>query len=282
MKKILVPTDFSACANNAANFAIQTAKYLPVKVVLLHAFETSESPYARYVGLDLEYTNLLKKDLRSMLNTLANNIKNTDGVEVETILTDKSLSESISTVCEAQEIDLIVMGTLGATGLREKLWGSKTASQIDKTTAPLMVIPHNYSWKKPERFLFATNHFEENEIILNYLFEMASMYQANLEITSFTDEDSPEAIQQLQNKLDGYCDKLKPVYDNALTNTVLHGDRFDETLQHYITKDDVDILTMVTYHKDKSFFYRLFNASATTKMSYHTETPLLVIPGGGH
>ena len=39
MKKILVPTDFSTCANNAVNFAVQSAKILPVEVTLLHAFE---------------------------------------------------------------------------------------------------------------------------------------------------------------------------------------------------------------------------------------------------
>lgn len=283
MKKVLVPTDFSTCANNAVNFAIQTAKYLPVKVILLHAFERSESTYARYVGLDAEYTGILLADINEKMANLSNTIRDFEGVEIETLVTDLSLAESVKTICDERKIDLVVMGTHGATGLREKFWGSRTASLIDKTTVPLMVIPDDYQWKQPVKFLFATNQFEEDSAILNYMFEMVSLYNGKLEIVSFTDEDSQTAVNELQSKLEEYGSKLKTIYGNdALTTTHLHGDEFDETLQEYIKKNNVDILAMITYHKEKNFFYRLFNSGITTKMSYHTETPLLVIPGAGN
>ena len=41
MKKILVTTDFSGCANNAVDFAVQSAKMLPAEIILLHACEVS-------------------------------------------------------------------------------------------------------------------------------------------------------------------------------------------------------------------------------------------------
>lgn len=282
MKKVLVPTDFSECANNAVNFAVQTAKYLPVQVILLHSYERSDSAYTRYVGLDGEYSAMLLKDINDNMNNLANSIKETDGIEIETIVTDTSLNESIISVSEERGIDLVVMGTHGATGFREKFWGSKTAALIDKTIVPLMVIPYDYQWKRPVKFVFATNQFEEDRPILDYLFEMVSLYNAQIEVVSFTDEDTQTAVQQLQNNLNEYSIRLKSVYgEDALTVSYLHGSEFDNTLQEYIKSNNIDVLAMVTYHKEKSFFYRLFNTGMTTKMSYHTQTPLLVIPAGG-
>lgn len=282
MKKVLVPTDFSECANNAVNFAVQTAKYLPVKVILLHSYERSDSAYTRCVGLDGEYSAMLLKDINDNMSNLAKSIKETDGIEIETIVSDTSLNESIISVSEERGIDLVVMGTHGATGLREKFWGSKTAALIDKTIVPLMVIPYDYQWKRPVKFVFATNQFEEDKSILDYLFEMVSLYNAQIEVVSFTDEDTQTAVQQLQNNLNEYSAKLKSIYgEDALTVSHLHGNEFDDTLQEYIKSNDIDVLAMVTYHKEKSFFYRLFNSGVTTRMSYHTQTPLLVIPGGG-
>ena len=282
MNKILVPTDFSTCANNAVNFAVQTAKYLSVKVTLLHSFEQSDNMYTNYVGLDKEYTRLLLHDVNEKMDQLAKSIKDTEGIEVDTLISGASLEDAITTVSAEKGIDLVVMGTLGATGLREMFWGSKTASLIDKTTVPLMVIPYEYAWKKPVNFLLTTNHFEDDPAILNYLFEMIKLYSGKLEVVTFSDEDYDESHTRNERagKLRDYEVKLKETYgDDALTTTKLHGTEFEETLQEHIKKNDIDILAMVTYHQSKNFFYRLFNSSITKRMSYHTEIPLLVIPG---
>ncbi len=44
MKQVLVPTGFAECANNAIDFAIQSAKVLPAKLMLFHSFELTDIP----------------------------------------------------------------------------------------------------------------------------------------------------------------------------------------------------------------------------------------------
>lgn len=280
MKKILVPTDFSTCANNAVNFAVQTAKFLPLEITLLHSFEISDSSYINYVGLDKEYNRALLNDLHAELTAYQKSIKETEGISVDIHLSVTPLLEAILKVTEEKNIDLIVMGTLGASGLKEKLWGSKTADLINKTKVPIMVIPHEYQWKKPAKFLLAINNFEEDPEVLNPLFKLAAAYQARVEVVTYTEENLKASthIEEVR-KIWQYEGRLKEAYqDDTLTVTNISGSEFEETLQLYIKEKKIDVLTMITYQQEKSFLQRLFSSGFTKRMSYHTTIPLLVIP----
>jgi nucleotide-binding universal stress UspA family protein len=54
MKQILVPTDFSACADKAVDFAVQSAKFLSMEVTLLHAFHPGNL-YTDYMRVNKEF-----------------------------------------------------------------------------------------------------------------------------------------------------------------------------------------------------------------------------------
>ncbi len=91
MKKILVPTDFSVCADKAINFVLQWAKILPIEIILHHAFDLQGDIYTDYMGVTKEYNQSLYNDVVNKLNTIKNNIAKADGVDVEVIITKNSL-----------------------------------------------------------------------------------------------------------------------------------------------------------------------------------------------
>lgn len=279
MKQILVPTDFSKCANNAIDFAVQSAKILPAKITLLHSFEVNGNIYTDYMGVNKEFTSALLDDANEKLTQIRQRIKETDGVVADTLVSTDSLQEAIKKSVKEKAFDLVVMGTLGASGLKEKLWGSRTSAVIGKSAIPVMVIPIDYKWKKPEKILFATNQFEREPAILNYLFELAGLYMARVQVAVFTDEDDDKALTFLdhKSKIAQYGTFLKDSYkEDTLISTHLYGEEFEETLQNFIKENDIDLLVMVTYRQ--RFWNRIFNPSKTKRMSYHTNIPLLAIP----
>lgn len=279
MKQILVPTDFSKCAETAIDFAMHSSDILPAKVTLLHSFEINSSLYTDYRGHNKEFTSSLINDVNGKLAQLKNRIRETYGVEVDTLLSTHSLKEAISESIKNKKFDLIVMGTQGATGIGKKLWGSNTASVIGSTDIPVMAIPTDYKWQKPESILFATNRFEKEPGILNYLFEMANMYMAKVQVAVFTDEAGDKAATYIDhgNKISEYEQFLNQNYhEETLTSTHLYGENFEETLQNFIKENDFDMLVMVTYQNN--FWNRIFNPSKTKRMSYNTSVPLLAIP----
>ncbi len=280
MKNILVSTDFSNYANNAVDFAVQSAKYLPVEVTLLNAFEITGSIFTDYMGVNKEFNHSQMDDVHNKLAELKKLIEETEGVIVNTYVAVKPLVDAIMEVIEEKGIDLVVMGTLGASGMKEKLWGSKTAALIGKTKVPLMVIPFFYEWKKPEKLLLATNHFEKEPAMLDFVFELADLYMTQVHVAVMTDEDDDKADTFLEHtrKTPQYEKFLKEQYkEETLTATHLYGMEFEETLQNHIDENEIDILAMVTYQR--GFWDRVFNPSRTKHMSYHTKIPLLVIPG---
>jgi nucleotide-binding universal stress UspA family protein len=280
MKRILVPTDFSACAENAIAFAVQSAHYLPVEITLLHVVEETGNMYTDYIGVSRDFNQSLMDEFTHALFLLEQKIKETDGIAVRTSIFRGTVTAGILQATEEKNIDLVIMGTWGSGGLKEKIWGNKSASLVQKTSIPVMLIPFHYQWKKPQRFLLATNHFEKAPAILDYLFEMANLYMARVSVAVFTDEDDDGAgvfLEHTRNAVQ-YEQVLRAQYhDEGLTATHLFGKEFEETLQRFIAENDMDILVMITYARN-DFWDRLFHPSAAKRMSYHTQIPLLVIP----
>jgi nucleotide-binding universal stress UspA family protein len=284
MKRVLVPTDFSACADNAINFAVESASIVPLQITLLHSFEIIANVYTDYVGVNKEFNTTLLNEANSKLAKLKKEIEEKYGVPVDVVISTESLQEAISTTLQHTKFDAIVMGTLGASGIKEKLWGSRTANTISKSRIPVFAIPNDYKWKKPQKILLATNQFEKDPVILDFIFELAGLYMANVEVAIFTDKDDDKAGIFLHNnrQIVQYEKYLKETYkEETLMPAHLSGEDFGQTLQDFIEKNEIDILVMVTY--PMKYWNRIFKPSKTKRMSYHTKIPLLAIPAAhGH
>ena len=279
MKHILVPTDFLTCANNAIDFAVQSAKIIPLEITILHVFEVKGNIYTDYMGVNKEFNQSLLDEAYNKLALLKNSIKEAEGIVVNTDILKGNVNEAILQAAQDKNIDLIVMGTLGASSIKEKLWGSKTGAVIGNSKVPVLVIPYDYAWKKPEKFLMATNHFEKEPAILDFLFELANLYTAQLQVAVFTDEDDNNAVTLLEHarKTPQYEKMLKEKYkEETLTASHLSGKEFEKTLQDHIRQNEIDILAMFTYKR--KFMERIFHPGMTKRMSYHTTIPLLAIP----
>ncbi|ULQ52012.1 universal stress protein [Flavihumibacter fluvii] len=279
MKKVLVPTDFSACATNAVEFALQSAKKIPMDITLLHAFELTGSVYTDYMGVNKEFNQLQLDEIRKQMHALAAVIEKDHGLVVKTKVITEALPKAILQATEAEKFDLIMMGTVGAGQSRNRFLSTKTGAEIGKTDTPVFVIPMDYKWQEPSTILFATNHFEEDPAILDPIFELAGLFPAKVQVAIFTDEenDTPYTFLDHTLTLPHYEEKLKKRYPESSISTIqLYGKDFSETLQRHIDEHDVDILVMVTYHK--SLWDRFFHPSMTKQMSYHTKIPLLALP----
>lgn len=278
MIKILVPVDFSSCSRKAVNFAVQTARHFSVEIDLLHIFERTGSAYTDYVGLDKELNQSLILDAQRKLALIKSEFEG-EGIIISAKVRIGMISESILQESEERGNDFIVMGTTGSEGIKKVVFGSQTADVIGKSVIPVLSVPDNYTWKRPESLLFATNHFEKDPAILDQLFKIADLYKAKMEIAVFTDQVKDPAITYVEHnyKILEYERFLKDHYKKTRIDvTHLYGKDLEKSLQDHIAKQESDILVMITYKR--SFFDRIFHPSITKQMSYHVKVPLLAIP----
>lgn len=265
MKKILVPTDFSDCAQKALLFAANIAQKANAEIILMHAGTSSD-----------EETEKNGQHVGSQLQALKQQMELTHPIKITTKAMEDSLADSLHTVVTDDNIDLIVMGTQGASGFKKKLMGSNTAAAINQITKPVLSIPYQYSGEGIHQILLAINHSEKNLTCLEPVFELARLFGAQVQLAIYTGE-SEEAVDYIDDRrtITGIQFQLKDLYGQNLPTEHLTGDDFEETLQQHINANEIDLLVMIT-HK-RNIMERLFHKSMTRQMLYHTTIPLLSI-----
>ncbi|HLX65602.1 MAG TPA: universal stress protein, partial [Puia sp.] len=141
MKKILVATDFSACATNAMEYAMDLAKVLGAEVVALNAIGSFEGVFNNtYNALYIEeYHNSKRQALVNWAATFTSQ-QEFRNVPVTTSCEVGSVSGVILKYIDANPVEMLVMGTMGSTGITG-IFGSNTSTMVEKTRIPTLVVP---------------------------------------------------------------------------------------------------------------------------------------------
>jgi universal stress protein A len=138
IRKILVPTDFSAHAQEAFRVAHGLAKTIGATLVVFHV--------ARPPAVATEDGRLLSDPTKKGSKDLWDELKKVAApdpavkVQREVIVADRNFAGHILTILEKQGCDLIVMGTHGRGWLEHLLFGSTTDEVVRKAHCPVMVV----------------------------------------------------------------------------------------------------------------------------------------------
>jgi nucleotide-binding universal stress UspA family protein len=141
INQILVPTDFSENAELAVNYAIALAKQCSAKLHLLH---TPVVP--TYLLMDLSYSpgpeavTRILNDAQEALDRQAQTIT-AAGVEHFTAIREGTVHEVIRDYAKEHDVDLVVVGTHGRTGVSKLMYGSITERVIKTVHTPIIIIP---------------------------------------------------------------------------------------------------------------------------------------------
>ncbi|HSN61899.1 MAG TPA: universal stress protein [Ferruginibacter sp.] len=279
MKTILVPSDFSLNANKALNYAAEIAKLSGAAIIIIHVTDLTHASLNENVILPESFDKEIIDSANQKLDILVKATREITNAKVEKQLYNGFITDAIQQAVKENNADLIVMGTLGNSGVREKLFGSITAKLISHVGVPVLAIPLLYEWEPPENILLAINHYNESPDIIEPLIKLATLLKAPVHVTVFTDELKAEPVDYLQNKKDItlFCNNMQQQHPHLnVIPTLVYGHNFEEAIKSYITKNNTGMLVMIT-HK-RNFIESIFNRSMTKKMSYHTNIPLLSIP----
>jgi nucleotide-binding universal stress UspA family protein len=193
INKILVPTDFSDNADQALAFATKIATRFGSKITLFHVIslfqDDPNNPAFRFPDIEqllqsMEKTALSRfQDLENRHQQISIKTKTVRGI---------SAAEEIINFANAEEIDFIVMGTHGRTGLSHFLMGSVAERVIRHQPCPILTIKQNQAEKKLkpnlEKFVVAVDFSNYSKMALVYAVELASLFDASLEILYIIEE----------------------------------------------------------------------------------------------
>jgi nucleotide-binding universal stress UspA family protein len=162
MKKILVPVDFSKPAENALRVAAEIARKNKAELHVIHVVEMAETLFGtEQFNVNDEqiifFLKMAKKRFTKFLDKpYLEGLKVIDSVEVG------SPTMGINETIKDEDIDLLVMGSNGASGLDEILIGSNTEKVVRHSKVPVLVVKQELQKLEINDIVFASNFENEN------------------------------------------------------------------------------------------------------------------------
>ena len=140
IKTILCPVDFSEISANAMEYAVFLASHHHAELLLLHVVEYLQEfeQYQILVFTSQELVEKMEQQAHEELNKLTEQIKKT--VKVETVVRQGKPFVEIIKEAKEKDMDLIVMGSHGRTGISHMLMGSVAEKVVRKANCPVLIV----------------------------------------------------------------------------------------------------------------------------------------------
>jgi len=277
MKQILIPTDFSENSNNAIQYALAFFKNTECDFYFLHVTLISNyggSEFPLFPSAEVIDKTLLHPG-KTALKSLVKKIKKQDtnpGHNFHLINTYNYFVDAVKEQIEEKYIDLIVMGTKGASGLSEIILGSNTGDIITQVKCPVLIVPEKAVFSIPKEIAFPTDYnIFYPSAILNYIVEFVKTYNSAIRILHVAKKDENLTDFQLENKdflHDFFMDK-KHSFHRITSKKIEAG------VQCFVESRNINMIVMVA--KNINLFQRILFRPTVEEISYHIEIPFLVL-----
>jgi nucleotide-binding universal stress UspA family protein len=276
IKKILVPVDFSGVSLNALDTAIELSFSQGAELTLIHVIENNN--YAMVPpdagGFSFSVLSNLFKSADDELKMLASKIKSEHSIVVKRVVETGNPADEICRCALENKSNLIVMGTHGASGLREILIGSNAYRVVKNTVCPVMTIPRTNSWREFRKILFPIrlipNALDKYDVVRPIIHKNGS----SVLIVGMTKESDVSSMIEMRALTD-YV-KATMEEDNIICGCEVH---YTENVAKHvlkisnIEKPDLIVITATLEESNREFF----SGTYTQDIVNHSNFPVLSI-----
>ena len=271
---ILLPTDFS---DNAWSAVVYTLKLYCDEVCTFYFLHTTKMKASAMSNISNKLLELMSKaaikdleELKEMAVTTNANANH----DFDIILSAAELKDAIAFSVAKHSIDLVVMGTKGATGAKEIFFGSNTVSILKKMKlCPILIVPDEYSFIPPRQIAFPTDFrrcYGDREI--QALRELIELYDSKISVVCILSKDKLTGVQEYNlTMLESYLED----FDYSLHFMPNYAKKTEE-INDFIELLEIKMLVMVNYKH--SFIESLIKEPIINKIGFQPKVPFFVIP----
>jgi nucleotide-binding universal stress UspA family protein len=270
MKKILVPCDFSAQSNEAFKVALQLASKSKAQIILLHVL--AMLPIYSGSGEPLAFDPITYASLEEEAQKTLNKMKvraASKSIKAHTEVISGDLVSSIKSLIESRKIDLVIMGTSGASGFSEIFIGSNTEKVVRFSTVPVLAVRKSFTVKSIKNILVPSTLQLDQTRFIKHLKELQKFFGAKLHILLVntpihfrTDAEANEGLQEFAKHY-----KLKN-YKTHFRNYT----REEDGIIDFAYSERMDLVAIAT-HARKGLAH-LVNVSITENVVNHVQNPI--------
>lgn len=274
LKKILVPTDFSDCAYYASDLAVKMAAqlggvevhfYTRVHVPAQWA-ELAEGGNLRRPETILEFEEM-KKNFALLRKRYEDNKS-----RIITSYSQGDVVEVVSNYINKEEIDLVLMGSSGADGMKEWLIGTNSQRIVRHAHCPVLVIKHPIEPTSFRNIIFASDFKEEARVPFERLIDFAKPFGAHIHLLNIAAYPKFELAEEDKVRMQSFermCWSLPcTVHGSGDINIELG-------IKHFAKEMQADMIAIANY--GEPLLKRIFRGSISESLVNHFEIPILTL-----
>lgn len=268
-RSILIPTDFSECASWAVESGFQLADRFGASVHLIHVVVPSimgEALLPRQKAWLDERNELAQKQLAQLG-------KGYEHLSITKEVLTGSLYQSVSTYADEHGIDLIVIGSHGASGKSEYLIGSNTQRVVRKSHCPVLVIKNPLRDTVFDRVLFASRFYTEELPAFRYFLEIVRPFLPEIHLVEVHTGSifnplamvSHEAMRDFKREAGSLKCEIHLQRDFSA----------DRGIRELAAEVEADLIAISNHHRHP--LKRMLTGSTVETLINHAEIPVLSI-----
>lgn len=272
-KNVFFPTDFSPNAERALPFAAEIASRTGSKLILFHASQSAMDFSPNFEQAKKEAISNAEKEFEKLIDGLKKNDKYSD-LDIATILQSGHPTVGLLEKADEYGSGLIVMGTKGATGDRNVIFGSVASSVINKSNIPVLAVPDGSKLEDFKKIVFTTDYHEGDLEALKQTVTFAKLFSSDINVMHVAEERS-----LLSNiKFKGFRELVREEADyENISFQIKYDYDFFPVMADYLIDNPESLLVMVR-HK-KTFWEKLTARDHSKEMAFYSRVPLLVLMG---
>lgn len=270
MKRILVPTDFSKHATNALKVAVQIARQHDAEIVLLHMLELpQQTSDALDRGNEIPEIMLYKKLAIQRVDDLTTS-EMLSGIKASNIVKFERAFEGILAISKENDIDLVVMGSHGASGFKEMFIGSNTEKVVRSSEVPVLVIKNETADFKTKNMVFASDFTDEVNGPFKKVLNFANMLGSDLKLVMINTPNSFKPTAVAEKMMNDFADRFDvPHFKKYIYNDA----NIEKGILNFAHSVNADIIAICTH--GRTGMARLLNGSISEDLVNHTSIPMV-------
>ncbi|WP_420318583.1 universal stress protein [Ekhidna sp.] len=275
MKKIVVPVDFSEQASHALNFAIEFNEKVKGEIILVHVLELPVG-HVSFTGemdsgaIESFYTGEFIKATKGKLEEWESRVANT-GQKISVHMKFGNAFTNITKLIAEEKANWIIMGSKGASGLREVFIGSNAERMIRHADCPVIIIKGETHLKDIKSMAFASDLSEEQDLIAERAKDIQEMLSLNMHIVKVKTPYNWLEESQVQKLLEQFA---KRNYLKDYTVSTIEADFVDEGAIKFADDVNAGIIVMGTH--GKKGIAHLIGGSVTEDVVNESKKPIVV------
>ncbi len=270
MKHILIPTDFSDCAHYAFEVAAQISRKSGGTLHLVHVYERPVYD-VHNPGIDIMENSKLRKHIDEEMEKLKE-AEFAKDLKIKThVIPDRTLTELLESD-GYKDLDLIVMGSHGASGWKELLIGSNTEKVVRTANCPVITVKKRHENFTLNDIVFASTFYTEVESVFPKIKRIAELFEATIHLVKVVTRTHFETTLLSYKLMNDFAEKFE--LKDYSVNT-FNDDDLEDGIIHFSEHINADMIALTTH--GRTGFSHIINGSLAEDVVNHVNRPVLSV-----